>query len=131
MHQYHYEKCRQIVVILYHIGAFISGLKPRGFCGWFLKFIEDGRNSSRIFRYGRKYLESENAISIDPNQLPLSDRSHETPEGFLSFNGIRDSAPDKWGRYLLEKKFARNLSEIEFIAASSDDRVGSHNYWIA
>lgn len=93
-------------------------------CG-LMEYQEAGLRSSSIFRYGKKYLLRSDAISIDPVHLPLEDRSFETPEGFQIFNGIRDAAPDKWGRYLLDKKFARSLSEIEYIAASSDDRVGA------
>lgn len=93
-------------------------------CG-LLKYSEIGRISSSSFRYGRKYLQRQDAIAIDPVQLPLIDVSIETPDGFQIFNGIRDAAPDKWGRYLLEKKFARALTEIEYIAASSTDRVGA------
>lgn len=93
-------------------------------CG-LLEYQESGRRSSSRFRYGKKYLARTDAISIDPLHLPLEDRSFETLEGFQIFNGIRDAAPDKWGRYLLDKKFARPLSEIEYLAASSDDRVGA------
>lgn len=96
-------------------------------CG-LLEYEEAGRTSSSIFRYGKKYLEREDAISIDPIQLPLEDRTIETPEGFVLFNGIRDAGPDKWGRYLLDKKFGRTLSELEYIAASSDDRVGALSF---
>ncbi len=93
-------------------------------CG-LLEYQEDGRRSSSLFRYGKKYLERTDAISIDPIQLPLEDRSFETPEGFQIFNGIRDAGPDKWGRYLLDKKFSRTLNEMEYIAASSEDRAGA------
>ncbi len=93
-------------------------------CG-LLEYREEGRRSSSIFRYGKKYLARADGLSVDPVQLPLEDRSFETPEGFSLFNGLRDAAPDKWGRYLLDKKFSRSLSEIEYIAASGDDRVGA------
>ena len=93
-------------------------------CG-LLEYQEAGRNSSSVFRYGKKYLERKDRICIDPIQLPLEDRSFETPEGFSIFNGIRDAGPDQWGRYLLDKKFSRTLSELEYIAASGSDRVGA------
>lgn len=93
-------------------------------CG-LLRYTEAGQYSTAQFRYGRRYLDRSDAIAIDPIQLPLLDTTHETPEGFQVFNGIRDAGPDKWGRYLLEKKFARALSEIEYVAASSGDRVGA------
>lgn len=93
-------------------------------CG-LLDYSENGRLSSSVFRYGQRYLERNDAVSIDPVHLPLQDQSFNTDEGFSIFNGIRDAGPDKWGRYLLDKKFARTLSELEYIAASGDDRVGA------
>lgn len=93
-------------------------------CG-LLEYFEEGRFSSSIFRYGKKYIQRSDAISIDPRQLPLQDVTFSTPDGFSIFNGIRDAGPDAWGRYLLDKKFSRALNEIEYIAAASYDRVGA------
>ena len=62
---------------------------------------------------------------LDPIQLPLQDKTFSTPEGFFVFNGIRDAGPDKWGRYLLDKKFGRELSEIEYLASTGPHRVGA------
>ena len=76
--------------------------------GWvpagLLQFEETGRYSSSTFRYGTKYLERPNRLALDPIQLPLLDKTFNTPQGFSIFNGIRDAGPDKWGRYLLDKK---------------------------
>jgi serine/threonine-protein kinase HipA len=92
-------------------------------CG-LLEFEERGRFSSSRFRYGRRYLEREDRFAIDPIQLPLTESTLEVPGDFAVFNGIRDAGPDKWGRYLLEKRFGgRALSEIEYIAATAPDRV--------
>ncbi len=97
--------------------------------GWvpvgLLQYEEEGRFSSSSFRYGKKYLENSDSFAIDPVQLPLKDGTFTTDEGFSLFNGIRDAGPDKWGRYLLEKKFHRGLTELEFIAACGTDRVGA------
>lgn len=97
--------------------------------GWvpagLLQFEETGRYSTSTFRYGTKYLNRPNKLALDPIQLPLLDRTFNTPEGFSIFNGIRDAGPDKWGRYLLTKKFSRALTELEYIAATGPDRVGA------
>ena len=97
--------------------------------GWvpagLLQYEEKGRLSSSSFRYGKKYLDRSNAIEIDPVQLPLENKTFTTPEGFSLFNGIRDAGPDNWGRYLLDKKFARILTEVEYIAAGGHNRVGA------
>lgn len=93
-------------------------------CG-LIEYEERGRLSLSRFRYGTKYLDRPNAIALDPVQLPLNDITFTTRDGFAIFNGIRDAGPDKWGRYLLDKKFARPLSELEYIAATGMDRVGA------
>jgi serine/threonine-protein kinase HipA len=109
---------KELVVYIY--------LEPEGWvpCG-LLEYDERGRLSNSAFRYGRKYLDRSNAIAVDPIQLPLRDETFVTSEGFFVFNGIRDAGPDKWGRYLLDKKFGRELSEVEYIAASGQHRVGA------
>lgn len=107
----------QLYVLIYLSNQWIP-------CG-LLEYEEKGNHSFSLFRYGRQYLERRDAISIDPISLPLIDRTFETEPGFHLFNGVRDTGPDKWGRYLLDKKFSRTLNEIEYIAASSDDRVGA------
>jgi serine/threonine-protein kinase HipA len=90
----------------------------------------EGRHTSSEFVYGRKYIERPDAVSVDPVQVPLPAPgevvTHDTPEGFHVFNGIRDAAPDAWGRFLLEKKFStKGLDEFDYAAASGDDRVGA------
>ena len=53
-----------------------------------------------MFFVGRK-----DRLAIDPIQLPLPDadpdRLYTAPEDFVLFNGIRDAAPDGWGRHLM------------------------------
>jgi serine/threonine-protein kinase HipA len=93
-------------------------------CG-FIKFYEEGRFSYSEFRYGKKYLEREDRLSIDPAHLPLIDKTFQTEEGIYIFNGVRDAGPDKWGRYLLDKKYDRGISELEYIASIGPDRVGA------
>lgn len=64
-------------------------------------------------------------MSIDPVALPLIDKEFVLPPGFEIFNGIRDAAPDKWGNYLLGKRFGRDLSPLEGALYNSSDRVGA------
>lgn len=101
-------------------------LEPEGWVpAGLLEYEERGRLSLSRFRYGKKYLERTNAIALDPIQLPLRDETFSTPEDFFLFNGIRDAGPDKWGRHLLIKKFERELSELEYLAATGAYRVGA------
>ena len=102
-----------------HLDA--EGWVPAGL----LRFEEFGRYSSSVFRYGSKYLKRHDRIALDPIQLPLHNKTISTPEGFSVFNGIRDAGPDKWGRYLLDKKFGRALTELEYIVATGPERVGA------
>jgi len=93
-------------------------------CG-LLKFHNEGRFSYSEFRYGKKYLKRPDRVSIDPLHLELRDKTTQTEEGISIFNGIRDAGPDRWGRYLLDKKFSRAVSELEYIISMGPDRVGA------
>jgi len=89
-----------------------------------------GREATARFRYGRRFLQRKDRLAIDPVQLPLpepnSDRDYLTPEGFVLFNGIRDAAPDGWGRHLMDRAAgARPLSEFDYLIATGDSRVGA------
>jgi serine/threonine-protein kinase HipA len=93
-----------------------------------LEVIEDGRNSYAIFDYGSRYLQRPDRVPVDPAALPLPDRNGQfrTAEGFDLFNGIRDAAPDGWGRYVMHKAAGvTNLGEFDYLVASGDDRVGA------
>jgi serine/threonine-protein kinase HipA len=89
-----------------------------------------GREAGARFRYGRRYLQREDRLAIDPVQLPLTapdaDREYITEEGFALFNGIRDAAPDGWGRHLMERAAgAQALSEFDYLVATGESRVGA------
>lgn len=89
-----------------------------------------GREATSRFRYGRLYLQRKERLAVDPVQLPLPeadpDRDYLTPEGFVLFNGIRDAAPDGWGRHLMDRAAgAQALSEFDYLIATGDARVGS------
>ena len=96
-----------------------------------LDMTEDGRNSYATFQYGNRYLRRSNRVAVDPAALPLPDpnaslQTFRTAEGFELFNGIRDAAPDAWGRYLMHKAAgSHNLAEFDYLVASGDQRVGA------
>ncbi len=108
---------KAVVVYIYLKNSFI----PAGR----LAFETQGRYSRSIFRYGKKYLQRADAISLDPMQLPLRDEEFTTSAGFEMFNGIRDAGPDRWGRYLLDKKYAYHLDELDYIVNVGSDRAGA------
>jgi serine/threonine-protein kinase HipA len=96
-----------------------------------LEMTEAGRNSYATFQYGARYLQRPNRAPVDPATLPLPDpdaptQMFRTAVGFNLFNGIRDAAPDGWGRYLMHKAAdTQNLEEFDYLIASSDYRVGA------
>lgn len=95
-------------------------------CGY-LMVHQDQREILATFQYGKKYLQRNDALSIDPVQLPLGDAFfRSTPQAPL-FGGIRDAAPDGWGRHLLDRA-ADPLSpgEFEYLTALPlEDRIGA------
>ncbi|HMI53398.1 MAG TPA: type II toxin-antitoxin system HipA family toxin [Candidatus Saccharimonadales bacterium] len=95
-----------------------------------LETIGSGREETARFRYGRRYLQRKDRLTIDPIQLPLPDedpdRLYTAPEDFVLFNGIRDAAPDGWGRHLMDRAAGtRPLSEFDYLVATGDARVGA------
>lgn len=104
----------------------LTGAVPAGR----LTMTSEPRASFATFAYGRRYLERGDRAPVDPVQLPLPDPGanvlFRTEEGFANFNGIRDAAPDGWGRYLMYKALdAREPTEAEILLASGDYRVGA------
>jgi serine/threonine-protein kinase HipA len=109
---------RKIYVYIYLNG------KPKP-VGLLKCLFENGQVVESHFRYGQKYLQHPDRVSIDLNQLPLVDEELITEKNFDLFSGIKDAAPDAWGRALLDKRANRPLREDEVLLATSDYRVGS------
>jgi serine/threonine-protein kinase HipA len=92
--------------------------------------LSDGRAVGR-FRYGNRYLERKDAVSIDPFQLPLDKKVYE----FTSLKGIpgavRDATPDAWGRRVIEHKLqkgAGDLQEIDYLLNGPQDGAGNLSF---
>ena len=86
------------------------------------------------FAYGLGYLRRPAAIEVDPVSLGLADRDAVRGQamfpvnGLGEFGGIRDAAPDAWGRRVIEAQRrvpANTLSEAEYLLAAGGDRVGA------
>lgn len=86
------------------------------------------------FRYGLRYLERPQSFEIDPVSLSLRDRNRVRGarlfpvNGLPEFGGIRDAAPDAWGRRVIEarrKVPANSLTEADYLLDASSDRVGA------
>lgn len=95
-----------------------------------VQIMEEGRWSRATFAYGRRYLDRPDAVAIDPVMLPLDGKSRETPPDYALFNGLRDAAPDAWGRKLIDRyilrRFGRAAGEAEYLLASQHGtRIGA------
>ncbi|MDF3089661.1 MULTISPECIES: type II toxin-antitoxin system HipA family toxin [Burkholderia] len=100
-----------------------------------LQMTEDGADlQASSFAYGLRYIDRPNAIEIDPVSLSLA-RKNETrgkmnfPAGGLTqFGGIRDAAPDAWGRRVIEAKLkvrANTLPESTYLLHAGSQRIGA------
>lgn len=92
------------------------------------------RELASAFAYGTRYLERPDSFELDPVSLSLADRSAVRaqllyPINTLSeFGGLRDAAPDAWGRRVIEarrKVPANTLSEADYLLEAGGDRVGA------
>jgi serine/threonine-protein kinase HipA len=83
------------------------------------------------FVYGRSYLERNDAVPIDPIELPLSDRTYQTERLKGMFGALRDAGPDYWGRRVIEKYAGiGELGELDYLLHSPDDRAGALGFGI-
>lgn len=110
-----------------HIG---TGFVPAGR----LTLTEDIEVSASAFSYGLRYLKRADRIEIDPVSLALDGMAQTKgqilhPANALSeFGGIRDAAPDAWGRRVIEALRnvpANSLPESAYLLAAGSDRVGA------
>ena len=86
------------------------------------------------FAYGTRYIDRPDAFEIDPVSLSLADKTRVRgaelfPINQLTqFGGIRDAAPDAWGRRVIEAQRrvpANSLAEADYLLGAGSDRVGA------
>lgn len=102
-----------------------NGFVPAG-------LLEDLNTQAPTFTYGRRYFNRPNAIEVDPVALSFSRApggvKQFTLPGHSEFGGLRDAAPDAWGRRVIENKLKVGsglLPEVAYLLESGVDRVGS------
>jgi serine/threonine-protein kinase HipA len=92
------------------------------------------RPPAQSFIYGLRYLERRDAFEVDPVALSLRDRAAVRGvalfplPGLDEFGGIRDAAPDAWGRRVIEARLrvpANSLPEFTYLLEAGSDRVGA------
>lgn len=86
------------------------------------------------FAYGTSYLGRKESFEIDPVSLAFGDRQSIKGQllfplnGLGEFGGIRDAAPDAWGRRVIEARLkapANSLLEVQYLLHAGGDRVGA------
>src|SRR5580692_7921044 len=103
-------------------------------CGQ-LTLSEDGAKlSASTFAYGLRYLLRPGALEVDPVSLSLRDKigvrgkALFPPNNLPLFGGIRDAAPDAWGRRVIESRLkvpANSLPESTYLLHAGSQRVGA------
>lgn len=103
-------------------------------CGQLTMTEEGSSVRASTFAYGLNYLKRSDALEVDPVSLSIASRNEVTgkrllPAGGLTlFGGIRDAAPDSWGRRVIEAKLrvpANSLPESAYLLHAGSDRVGA------
>ena len=85
----------------------------------------DGEPVGRFF-YGRRYLERNDAVELDPVELRIRRGPYETARMAGFFGAIRDSMPDFWGRRVIERNTGHTqLEEFDYLMYGPDDRAGA------
>jgi serine/threonine-protein kinase HipA len=111
-----------------HLG---TGWAP---CGQLTLTEEGERLFASNFAYGLNYLKREDALEVDPESLSLTDLEAVRGKRLLPtnqlpyFGGIRDAAPDSWGRRVIEAKLkvpANSLPESQYLLQAGSERVGA------
>lgn len=100
-----------------------------------LRREQRGASEAISFTYDSGYLESRRSITVSP-ELPLVAGPAWPAQSCALFGIFRDTAPDRWGRMLMERREAlearearrklRHLSEWDFLVGVSDvTRMGA------
>ena len=103
-------------------------------CGQLLLTEEGPAVLASSFAYGTNYIRRANALEVDPVSLSMRARDQVLGKrmlpanGLTLFGGIRDAAPDSWGRRVIEAKLkvpANSLPESQYLLHAGSDRVGA------
>lgn len=94
--------------------------------------LEGANTTQPVFVYGKRYVQRPYAVEVDPVALPLKDEEGGAKRfavaGLTEFGGIRDAAPDSWGRRVIENKLkvaVNKLPEVAYLLEAGSDRVGA------
>lgn len=97
----------------------------------------EAEGDTLLFNYGRSYLQRDNLIPLNPNELPLRTGVIPPLNGLNIAGCIRDSAPDAWGRrVIINRRMGRKganvdtgiLDELTYLIESGSDRIGALDF---
>ncbi|MBI9082078.1 MAG: HipA domain-containing protein [Desulfobacterales bacterium] len=114
---------RKIIVFIYLPGE--TTAVPAGI------FTHEDDPGIGAFAYGRRYLERENALAVDPVALPLGSNLPEVTNNLGLYGAFRDASPDYWGRLVMATEAQtppEAISEIDFLLAANATRVGNLDF---
>jgi serine/threonine-protein kinase HipA len=103
-------------------------------CGQLVLTEDDEKLRASRFSYGMRYLDRPNTIEVDPVSLAVQDKSAVRgkalfpPSNLAWFGGIRDAAPDAWGRRVIESRLKappNSLPESVYLLHAGSQRVGA------
>lgn len=103
-------------------------------CGQLLMAEEGPHVRASSFAYGLNYVRRPDALEVDPVSLGIHDREKVLGKrllpanGMALFGGVRDAAPDAWGRRVIEAKLkapANSLPESQYLLHAGSERVGA------
>src|ERR1700681_4054918 len=103
-------------------------------CGQLTLSEDRAKLSASTFAYGLRYLQRPGALEVDPVSLSLRDMDLVRgtalfpPNNLPLFGGIRDAAPDAWGRRVIESRLkvpANSLPESAYLLHAGSQRVGA------
>src|SRR5246127_3052102 len=103
-------------------------------CGQLPLSEEGAKLLASTFAYGLRYLLRPGALEVDPVALGIRDKlavrgkALFPPNNLPSFGGIRDAAPDSWGRRVIESRLkvpANRLPESQYLVHAASQRVGA------
>lgn len=104
--------------------VFVDGLENKPvICG---VIVLDTENKLGRFRYGKSYLERDDAFPIDPVNLPLVDKEFTTTVNKGLFGALSDAGADSWGeKVILSLNSTKPKNKLEFLLAGSGMGVGA------
>jgi serine/threonine-protein kinase HipA len=103
-------------------------------CGQLTLSEEGAKLLASTFAYGLRYLLRPGALEVDPVALSIRDKlavrgkALFPPNNLPAFGGIRDAAPDAWGRRVIESRLkvpANSLPESAYLVHAGSQRVGA------